>query len=135
MKWARVLKDTAVEVIEFDPSGRFHPAVEALFIPVPDHVQVNARLIGGEWVNPPEPPQPTPEMIAEQQAQAEAAARDARAASVRAERNNKLAASDWTQLADAPVDQVAWAAYRQALRDIPEQAGFPDDVIWPTEPQ
>jgi hypothetical protein len=54
---------------------------------------------------------------------------------VRVERNRLLAASDWTQLADAPVDQAAWAAYRQALRDVPQQAGFPDNVVWPVKPE
>lgn len=66
-------------------------------------------------------------------AEAEAATTKA-AASVRAERNRKLADSDWTQLADAPIDQTAWATYRQALRDVPTQAGFPHEVTWPTEP-
>jgi hypothetical protein len=59
---------------------------------------------------------------------------DAQAAIVRAERNSKLAASDWTQVADAPVDKAAWATYRQALRDITAQAGFPWDVQWPEMP-
>jgi hypothetical protein len=60
---------------------------------------------------------------------------DARQAdSVRAERNRKLTASDWTQVEDAPVDKAAWAAYRQGLRDVPSQAGFPWDVTWPVEP-
>ena len=45
-----------------------------------------------------------------------------------------LIQSDWTQVADAPVDQAAWAAYRQALRDVPEQEGFPESVIWPVRP-
>lgn len=58
----------------------------------------------------------------------------AQAASVRAERNAKLAASDWTQVIDAPVDQAAWAAYRQALRDISSQEGFPWNIDWPTMP-
>jgi hypothetical protein len=53
---------------------------------------------------------------------------------VRSERNDLLSASDWTQVADAPVDQAAWASYRQALRDVPEQAGFPHDVAWPAKP-
>jgi hypothetical protein len=53
---------------------------------------------------------------------------------IRAQRNALLAASDWTQVADAPVDQTAWAAYRQALRDIPDQAGFPASVEWPVAP-
>jgi hypothetical protein len=65
----------------------------------------------------------------------EIAARNAaQEASVRSERNQKLSSSDWTQVIDAPVDQIAWAAYRQELRDIPSQVGFPWDVIWPTEP-
>jgi hypothetical protein len=56
------------------------------------------------------------------------------AASVREQRNALLAASDWTQLADAVVDKAAWATYRQALRDIPLQAGFPYNVVWAVTP-
>ena len=52
----------------------------------------------------------------------------------RALRDNLLSSCDWTQVADAPVDQAAWATYRQALRDIPNQAGFPDNVTWPNKP-
>lgn len=57
------------------------------------------------------------------------------ATKARDKRNALLSACDWTQVADAPVDQAAWAAYRQALRDVPEQTGFPDTINWPTEPQ
>lgn len=53
---------------------------------------------------------------------------------VRAERNKKLADSDWTQLADSTADTAAWGTYRQALRDVPSQDGFPHNVTWPTEP-
>ena len=53
---------------------------------------------------------------------------------VRDERDQLLAASDWTQVADAPVDQAAWAEYRQALRDVPSQEGFPHSVVWPDKP-
>ena len=53
---------------------------------------------------------------------------------VRSKRNQLLQACDWTQLADASVDSLAWANYRQALRDVPQQAGFPTNVTWPTEP-
>lgn len=72
----------------------------------------------------------TPEEIAERSLGLE----ERVAARVRESRNNKLAQSDWTQVADAPVDQAAWATYRQALRDIPSQAGFPNEVVWPIEP-
>jgi len=60
---------------------------------------------------------------------------EAQADSVRAERNAKLSASDWTQVADAPVDKQAWADYRQALREVPDQAGFPWSVEWPEQPE
>ena len=56
------------------------------------------------------------------------------AKNVRATRDAKLAESDWTQVADAQVNKTAWATYRQALRDIPTQAGFPWDVTYPTAP-
>jgi hypothetical protein len=54
---------------------------------------------------------------------------------VRFRRNDLLADTDWTQVADAPVDQAAWATYRQALRDITTQDGFPTDITWPTKPE
>lgn len=56
------------------------------------------------------------------------------AADARAKRNSLLAASDWTQVADAPVDQAAWATYRQALRDITAQDFFPYTINWPVAP-
>ena len=63
-----------------------------------------------------------------------AGADDRAAAEVRTERDVKLAATDWTQVADAPVDKTAWATYRQLLRDVPSQAEFPDTIAWPQEP-
>ena len=56
-----------------------------------------------------------------------------KAAQVRAARDHALANSDWTQVADAPVDKEAWATYRQSLRDLPNSDGWPD-VSLPTEP-
>ena len=53
---------------------------------------------------------------------------------VRRQRNEKLVECDWTQLADAPANNAAWAIYRQALRDIPLQDGFPWVVTWPEKP-
>jgi hypothetical protein len=51
------------------------------------------------------------------------------------ERNTRLAYTDWTQLPDIPqATQETWVAYRQALRDIPTQAGFPFNVQWPPPP-
>ena len=64
----------------------------------------------------------------------EAGADDRAAAEIRTKRDAKLTQSDWTQVADAPVDQAAWASYRQELRDVPAQAGFPNEVTWPITP-
>ena len=64
------------------------------------------------------------------------ASKDAeQAKSVRATRDAKLAECDWTQVADAPVDKAVWATYRQALRDVTTQTGFPWTITWPDEPQ
>jgi len=51
---------------------------------------------------------------------------------VRAERDTLLAASDTMALADRITDE--WRTYRQALRDVPAQSGFPNSVTWPVEP-
>jgi hypothetical protein len=53
---------------------------------------------------------------------------------VRANRNERLSASDWTQVADAPVNQEAWATYRQALRDLPSVYTGEGPIPWPQEP-
>jgi len=62
-------------------------------------------------------------------------AKDAeQAKSVRASRDEKLKDCDWTQVADAPVDKAVWATYRQALRDVTTQTGFPWTITWPDAP-
>jgi hypothetical protein len=71
---------------------------------------------------------------AEQEAEYKAMKDAEQAKSVRTSRGEKLKDSDWTHVADAPVDQAAWATYRQALRDITSQAGFPWTIDWPTQP-
>lgn len=54
---------------------------------------------------------------------------------VRFKRDSLLKETDWTQLPDVPEEtKLLWAEYRQALRDVPEQSGFPYDVIWPEKP-
>jgi len=53
----------------------------------------------------------------------------------RTKRDNLLLNSDWTQGADVPTSiKSKWTDYRQKLRDVPAQSGFPDTVTWPTEP-
>jgi hypothetical protein len=89
------------------------------------------RWNGSEWiledVPEPEEPAPAPELTDDQKAE-----------QARATRNNLLQSSDWTQLGDAPRLVVSkledWQTYRQALRDVPQQAGFPSTINWPTAP-
>ena len=58
------------------------------------------------------------------------------AETVRAERDGKLMTSDWTQLPDVPQTiRDKYTTYRQALRDIPLQTGFPQEILWPTKPE
>lgn len=57
---------------------------------------------------------------------------------VRARRAALLAACDWTQTLDAPLtdaQRAAWAAYRQALRDITDNFDCPAQITWPEEPR
>ena len=76
-----------------------------------------------------------PAQTAAEQETAYKAMKDAeQAKSVRASRTEKLKDSDWTQIADSTADKTAWATYRQALRDITGQAGFPWTITWPDAP-
>ena len=77
---------------------------------------------GSEWQVPvPSEPDPDPELPMTWER-------------VRDRRDHLLSASDWTQVADAPVDAQAWADYRQALRDIPQTQDDPDSIVWPEAP-
>lgn len=54
---------------------------------------------------------------------------------VRQNRNALIATTDWTQAGDTPESTRAkWSDYRQALRDVPQQADFPFGVVWPSKP-
>ena len=57
-----------------------------------------------------------------------------RAQNVRNQRNELLKDSDWTQIADSPVNKENWAAYRQSLRNLPSAEGFPWTVTFPSKP-
>jgi hypothetical protein len=71
---------------------------------------------------------------AEQEATYKAQKDAEQAKSIRATRDEKLSECDWTQVEDAPVDKTVWATYRQALRDVTAQSGFPWTVEWPAKP-
>jgi hypothetical protein len=56
---------------------------------------------------------------------------------LRVERNHRLTVSDWTHMSDVTISSEtlsAWAAYRQALRDLPATTGDLAHPVWPTEP-
>ena len=85
------------------------------------------ELINGKWF--------TKWSVADMSAEAIAAKDAEQAASMRKQRDEKLAECDWTQVDDAPVNKAAWATYRQALRDVTTQEGFPWTITWPSKPQ
>lgn len=70
----------------------------------------------------------------EQETEYRARIDEQQAISVRNTRNQLLKDSDWTQVNDAPVNQDLWAEYRQLLRDITNQEGFPFNIEWPAQP-
>ena len=78
------------------------------------------------------------ETTAAEQEAAYKASKDAdQAKSVRTSRDDKLKECDWTQLDDTPLSntvKATWAIYRQALRDVTTQAGFPWTITWPDAP-
>ena len=92
-------------------------------------LQVEGKYIrwDGEWIYedipaPPAPPEETFEQKLEK---------------IYLRRRVELQDSDWTQTVDNPMDstkKAQWAVYRQALRDVPQQTGFPENINWPTKP-
>lgn len=75
------------------------------------------------------------ETTAAEQEAAYHAMKDAeQAKSVRKQRNEKLKDCDWTQISDSTADKQAWVTYRQALRDLTRESGFPWTMTWPTAP-
>jgi hypothetical protein len=76
-------------------------------------------------------------LVVEQTAEEKAETDNRKAGETRFKRNQRLAATDWTRLDDAPLSteqRAAWAVYRQQLRDLTDQPGFPWEVVWPTAP-
>jgi hypothetical protein len=86
-----------------------------------------APYVEGDWVYTVEVRDMTEEELAAHTA--------SKAAQVRSDRNRRLAECDWTQGKDIPASiSDPWAAYRQELREVPDQEGFPWDVTWPEQP-
>lgn len=117
MKYAYNQDGVLVDVVMTNPYLLFSEGYASQFIEVPDDCITGWLWDGEKAVAPPEPDW------------YEILSRD-----VRSQRNEKLAACDWTQVPDATVDRQAWATYRQALRDLTVQDGFPFTFEWPINP-
>jgi len=106
MKYALIINDR-IDTISYHPQDGFEQ--------VPDTVFAGYVRNGQSWAAP----QPSYEALS---------------AAVRSRRDALLEQTDWRALPDAPNRDV-WIAYRQELRDVPQQAGFPHNVVWPVKPE
>lgn len=122
MAWAYLKNGVVVDRFRVDPHTILNHSYAEQFIEAPDDVDHGWTFDGSVWTAP---PQPTPEEL-----------RAREVLNVRVNRDMLLAQTDWTQAADVPqTTKDKWAPYRQALRDVPQQEGFPDNIVWPTPPQ
>lgn len=120
MKYAFNDNGVLRDVVMTPPHILFVPSYAECFIQVSDEAQ-NGWLWDGQMASPPPEPVVTPEQ---------------KAAAARAHRNMLIAQTDWSQAVDVPQAlKDKWAPYRQALRDVPQQAGFPDNIQWPVKPE
>lgn len=121
MAWVYVENGVVKDRVTVSPATVFHPAYAEMFVEAPDEVEWFWTYDGTNFAPPPQP------------SQAELTTK--KAEEVRAERNRLLAETDWTQVADVPqASRDKWVAYRQALRDVPAQPGFPENITWPQKP-
>lgn len=114
-------------LIEIDNHACLIPK-DAVPISDADHRALLDAQSGGAYIVPGPDGRPVSTTEAPAVSKAEAVAL------TRGKRNRLLAASDWTQMADAPLDdgqRLAWREYRQALRDITDE---PNGTPWPTPP-
>ena len=125
---------SAFQNTEANLSGEVLVEVKFLEAPTYDSKLQNAvqetqpSYVGSEWVIGWSVVPKTQEELAEQEA--------SQVHNVRQQRNRMLSSSDWTQASDSPKFQnTEWLAYRQALRDVTSQSGFPWNVQWPNKPE
>ena len=128
MKYARIVNNSAVDVRSDSPEGLFVPTLVAEFIEVPDTVENGWSLADGEWTAP----------VVYVPTDAEAArileiSNITAAAEARTKRDLLLSATDFHALTDTDMSE-AMTAYRQALRDVPQQDEFPTEIDWPDSP-
>lgn len=120
----QVLTAAIIDSFGYDPV--LEGPQPALTPPYEIAVRDGVEEVNGQWF--------TKYIAFEPDADGKAAMDAVQAAAIRQTRDARLAASDWTQLPDAKADRGAWGIYRDALRQVPQQQGFPWEVEWPTEP-
>lgn len=113
------LADWNVFPVTDKPTPAYNPATQ-------NCNQINPTLKAGKWEMAWAVTPATPKQITERTS--------AKESEVRQQRNQLLSDCDWTQLPDAPVLRATWATYRQQLRDVTAQPGFPWEVVWPEQP-
>jgi hypothetical protein len=108
-----------------------YAAVKAANVPV-DGVSIGTADDMSTWTVTPDSPEARAVINSKSLAQWK---RQSHLAELRAQRNAKLTSSDWTQLADTPLQtKAAWVIYRQQLRDLPAVVDDPANPVWPTPP-
>jgi len=120
----RVVPETTMAAYNMFP---VELGVELTFDPLTQKIEAAATpvLTNGKWMLPKTVVALTATEIADMTA--------AKAQDVRSQRDKLIADTDWMALSDSTLTP-AWAAYRQALRDVTSQAGFPHTVDWPVKP-
>ena len=133
LKFNHIIQHTIGET-QYPPGWFNDPAERAKIgvIEVPDPVKPDDALFTS--VENPDGSYTATARTAEEITAYQAAKDEMQAKSVRASRDEKLSATDWRFRSDMTPSQ-AWKDYCQALRDVPAQSGFPNNVVWPTQPE
>lgn len=116
----KLMADFGVFPVTYEDRPEYDPATHYL------ETSATPALKNGKWVLTSTVIAFTAEQIADRDA--------TKAAAIRLERDALLAETDWMALSDVTMT-ADWAAYRQALRDVTAQAGFPHSITWPTKPE
>ena len=115
-----LLAEHDVYPVGYQPAPAYDPATQRMV------VSSQPSLIDGSWVLTKSIESKTAEQIT--------AYTSSKESEVRTQRNTLLAQTDWCALSDVTMS-ADMTTYRQALRDVPQQAGFPHSVTWPTKPE
>ena len=116
----KLMADFGVFPVTYEDRPEYDPATHYL------ETSATPALKNGGWVLASTVIAFTAEQIADRDAE--------QAKKMRAERDRRLAETDWTALSDVTMS-AEMTTYRQALRDITAQAGFPHSITWPTKPE